>query len=68
MLYSLPDLLDFLLDLGLRAGARPELLDGEPEPEVLVAVLLLHVGHQIPLSASNPSPIMMYAVLTPRSP
>ena len=44
---SLVNLLDFLPDLGVAAGAALELLHRQPEPQVLVAVLLLHVGQQL---------------------
>ena len=43
----LPDLLDFLLDLGLCAGSPLQLLDSQPEPQVLMAVLFLHEGQQL---------------------
>ena len=43
----LPDLLDFLLDLGLCAWPPLELLDSQPEPQVLMAVLFLHEAQQL---------------------
>ena len=43
----LPDLLDLLLDLGLCAGPPLQLLDSQPEPQVLMAVLFLHEGQQL---------------------
>ena len=45
--HLLPDLLDMLLDVSLRSRAPPKILNRQPEPEVLVAVLLLHVGEEL---------------------
>ena len=43
----LPDLFDLLPDLGLVARTVAKLLDGQPESQVFVAVLFLHVLHQL---------------------
>ena len=43
----LVNFLDFLLYLGLTARTFLQLLHRAPEPEVLVTVLLLHVGQQL---------------------
>ena len=45
--HLLPDFLDFLPDFGLGSGARLELLHRQPEAQILVTVLLLHVGHEL---------------------
>ena len=42
----LVNLLDFLLDFRLAPRASLELLNSQPEPKVLVGILLLHVSQQ----------------------
>ena len=43
----LPNLLDFLLDFGLRARPITQLLNSQPKSQVFVTILFLHVLHQL---------------------